>query len=87
MDVIIPTDLVCILFGPAIPTSSFNIIFYTCYRSFFIALRAKPVPLFHVLQQYYHSWIQYQKFGLSVHMQYWTFDFRLPDRRGPWSEW
>ncbi len=26
MDGIIPTNLVCILFGPAIPTSSFNFI-------------------------------------------------------------
>ena len=24
MDLIIPTNLVCVLFGPAIPTSSFN---------------------------------------------------------------
>ena len=32
MDVIIPTNLVCVLFGPAIPTSSFNFqfFFYTC---------------------------------------------------------
>ena len=32
MDVIIPTNLVCVLFDPAIPTSSFNyIVFYTCF--------------------------------------------------------
>ena len=31
MDMIIPTNLVCILFGPPIPTSPFNfIVFYTC---------------------------------------------------------
>ena len=32
MDVIIPTNLVCVLFDPAIPTSSFNyIVFYACF--------------------------------------------------------
>ena len=31
VDMIIPTNLVCILFGPPIPTSPFNfIVFYTC---------------------------------------------------------
>ena len=31
MNVIITTNLVCVLFDPAIPTSSFNfIVFYTC---------------------------------------------------------
>ena len=33
MDVIIPTDLVCVLFDPAIPTSSFNyIVFLYLYK-------------------------------------------------------
>ena len=31
VDMIIPINLVCILFGPTIPTSPFNfIVFYTC---------------------------------------------------------
>ena len=31
VDVIIPTNLVCVLFGPPIPISSFSfIVFYTC---------------------------------------------------------
>ena len=32
MDLVIPINLVCILFDPAIPTSSFNLFncFYTC---------------------------------------------------------
>jgi hypothetical protein len=45
VDVIIPTNLVCVLFGPAIPTSPFNFIqlfFILCYCFFFIALWAKP---------------------------------------------
>ena len=37
MDVIIPINLVCVLFDPAIPTLSFNLFncFYTCFCSFF----------------------------------------------------
>ena len=32
VDMIIPTNFVCILFGPPIPTSPFNfIVFYTCF--------------------------------------------------------
>ena len=35
VDMIIPTNLVCILFSPPIPTSPFNfIVFYTCFCSF-----------------------------------------------------
>ena len=33
VDVIIPTNLVCVLFDPVITTSSFNyIVFYTCIQ-------------------------------------------------------
>ena len=33
------TNLVCVLFDPAIPTSSFNfIVFYTCFCSFLLLL-------------------------------------------------
>ena len=32
VDVIIPTDLVHVLFDPSIPTLSFNFIFYTCIK-------------------------------------------------------
>ena len=40
MDVIIPTNLVRVLFDPAIPTSSFNyIVFYTCFCSFLFLFR------------------------------------------------
>ena len=45
MDVIIPTNLVCVLFDPFIPTSSFNfIVFYTCYNVI-IALSLNDVIL------------------------------------------
>ena len=43
---IIPTNLVCVLFGPPIPTLSFNfIVFYTCFCSFLF--------LFSVIHQCY----------------------------------
>jgi hypothetical protein len=37
----------------------YSIVFYTCYYSFFIALWAKPVPSFHVLQQHYLAWFDH----------------------------
>ena len=40
MDATIPTNLVCVLFDPAIPTSSFNyIVFYACFCSFLFLFR------------------------------------------------
>ena len=57
MDVIIPTNLVCVLFGATIPTSSFNFIqlfFILVTIPFFIALWAKPA--IHVFQRQYTIW-------------------------------
>ena len=42
VDVIIPTNLVCVLFGPAIPTSSFNFIQLFFILVYFKSLR-KPL--------------------------------------------
>ena len=41
MDAVIATNLVCILFDPAIPTSSINSFncFYTCFYSFFFCFQ------------------------------------------------
>jgi hypothetical protein len=58
VDVIIPTNLVCVLFGPAIPTSYFNfiqLVFIIVTLPFFIALWAKPA--IHVIQQFYLAWL------------------------------
>ena len=51
MDVFIPTNLVRILFDPAIPTSSFSLFncFCTCFYSFFIA--------FCIIHQCHLTWV------------------------------
>ena len=48
MDMIIPTILVCVLFGPAIPTSSFNFVFILISVLVFIALCNLSMPSYMV---------------------------------------
>ena len=64
-------SLVCVLFDPAIPTSSFNfIVFYTCFCSFFIALSIIIVILF----------INAILYGLLIQLSYGVIKW-LVDRR------
>jgi hypothetical protein len=64
VDVIIPTNLVCTLFGPAIPTLYPSIVFYTVTVMFFIALWAKPAT--HVFQQYHLAWFPHSILNFMV---------------------
>jgi hypothetical protein len=66
VDVIIPTNLVCVVFGPGIPISIlFNRVFFVLVTVlFFIALWAKSA--IYIFQQYHLAWFAHSILNLII---------------------